>query len=183
VGHEDLGQKVALAHDFVNDDNTVKDLSGHGTHVAGIAAARTGNRRGAAVEYATGEGAVVVAAAGNGDNSNRTYPAAYPGVKAAATNQDYPRTSFSNYGDWVDVAAPGVSVFSTVPGGYASWSGTSMAPPTSRPSPAFSPPRDSTGRTSGTSSSRPPWTSAPTAVTLLRLKAHERRSRRARSPS
>ncbi len=48
LGHEDLKRKVTLARDFVNDDNTVKDLSGHGTHVAGIAAARTANRKGVA---------------------------------------------------------------------------------------------------------------------------------------
>ncbi len=186
VRHEDLGHNVALARDFVNDDRTVRDLSGHGTHVAGIAAARTDNERGvaggcpdcdllvakvfdgkgtgtvarvaeaiiwsadhgadvinlslthpdfstvdkAAVDYAASKGAVVVAAAGNGDTSNRAYPAAYPSVIAvAATNKDDLRASFSNYGDWVDVAAPGVSVLSTVPGGYASWKGTSMATP------------------------------------------------------
>ncbi|MDQ3792818.1 MAG: S8 family peptidase, partial [Actinomycetota bacterium] len=186
VGHEDLKRKVTLARDFVNDDNTVKDLSGHGTHVAGIAAARTANRKGVAggcpncdllvakvfdglgtgtvarvaegivwsadhgadvinlsvthpgfstaektaVDYAAGKGAVVVAAAGNDNTDDPTYPAALSSVMAvAATNQDDRRASFSNYGDWVDVAAPGVGVLSTIPGGYASWNGTSMATP------------------------------------------------------
>jgi thermitase len=83
-----------------------------------------------AVDYATSKGAVVVAAAGNGNTSDRAYPAAYPNaIAVAATNQDDRRASFSNYGDWVDVAAPGVSILSTVPSGYASWSGTSMAAP------------------------------------------------------
>jgi thermitase len=73
---------------------------------------------------------VVVAAAGNKDTNDPTYPAASPGVIAvAATNKDDKRASFSNYGNWVDVAAPGVKILSTIPRGYASWSGTSMATP------------------------------------------------------
>ena len=57
-----------------------------------------------------------MAAAGNGGTSGPRYAAAYPGVIAvAATDQDDQRASFSNYGSWVDVAAPGV--LSTVPGG------------------------------------------------------------------
>ncbi len=69
-----------------------------------------------AIDHATKKGAVVVAAAGNGDTNKPKYPAAYPGVIAvAATNQQDRRTSFSNYGSWVDVAAPGVGILSTSP--------------------------------------------------------------------
>jgi thermitase len=83
-----------------------------------------------AIDHAAKKGAVVVAAAGNGDTSKPRYPAAYSNVIAvAATNQDDQRASFSNYGSWVDVAAPGVGILSTVPGGYRSFSGTSVAAP------------------------------------------------------
>ena len=83
-----------------------------------------------AIDHATRKGAVVVAAAGNGDTSKPKYPAAYSNVIAvAATNQDDRRASFSNHGDWVDVAAPGVDILSTFPGGYRSLNGTSMAAP------------------------------------------------------
>ena len=83
-----------------------------------------------AVGHATGKGAVVVAAAGNGDTGVPSYPAAYPNVIAvAATNAYDRRASYSNHGSWVDVAAPGVDVLSTVPGGYERRGGTSMAAP------------------------------------------------------
>ena len=83
-----------------------------------------------AISHATSKGAVVVAAAGNGNTSDPKYPAAYPNVIAvAATNRDDKRASFSNHGDWVDVAAPGVGILSTVPGGYDSFNGTSVAAP------------------------------------------------------
>ena len=48
VRHVDLRHKVARAWDQVNKDNSVQDLSGHGTHVSGIIAARSGNREGIA---------------------------------------------------------------------------------------------------------------------------------------
>ena len=47
-----------------------------------------------------------------------------------ASTQSDTLASFSNYGSWVNVAAPGDHILSTVPGGlYATWSGTSMAAP------------------------------------------------------
>lgn len=84
-----------------------------------------------AVEYAIGRGVVVVAAAGNENTSNPSYPAAYNGViGVAATSQSDQRASFSNYGNTIDIAAPGVAIQSTVmTGGYQAWSGTSMASP------------------------------------------------------
>lgn len=83
-----------------------------------------------AVAYATSNGAVVVAAAGNAGSNVATYPAAIPEVlSVGSVSSSDGRSAFSNYGSWVDVAAPGESILSTVPGGYEYWSGTSMACP------------------------------------------------------
>ncbi|MFH0943227.1 MAG: S8 family serine peptidase [Candidatus Beckwithbacteria bacterium] len=68
-----------------------------------------------AVNYAWNKGVVVVAAAGNSNDSSYTYPAAYTNSMAvAATDNQDKRAYFSSYGwQWVDVAAPGVFVYST----------------------------------------------------------------------
>jgi len=71
-----------------------------------------------AVNDAWNAGVVLVAAAGNSSRTDGTayYPAAYQNVIAVAdTYQNDQRTSFSNAGDWVDVAAPGTGVLSTFP--------------------------------------------------------------------
>jgi subtilisin family serine protease len=48
----------------------------------------------------------------------------------AATNQDNEKASFSNYGTYVDLCAPGVAILSTLPRGqYTYYNGTSMAAP------------------------------------------------------
>lgn len=78
--------------------------------------------------------AVVMAAAGNGGStSERQYPAAEAAtgtLALAASNAAGRIADFSNRGSWVNLAAPGDAVVSTVPGGgYGSWSGTSMAAP------------------------------------------------------
>lgn len=185
--HPDLRGKISAQADFVNDDRIAEDDSvGHGTHVAGIAAAATNNRTGIAggcpdckllvakaltdeggfdsdiaegivwsadngakainlsfggpeparilkeaVNYAHKKGAVLVAAAGNSGEGGREYPAAYPRVIAvAATDARDRRASFSSTGRYVDVAAPGVEILSTAPGGnYTSYSGTSFSSP------------------------------------------------------
>jgi len=60
------------------------------------------------INYAYAQGCVLIAAAGNGNTSVPAYPAACDHVIAvAATDKDDNRTSYSNYGPWVDVAAPG----------------------------------------------------------------------------
>ena len=83
-----------------------------------------------AVDYAWSKGAVVVAAAGNSASSAAFYPAYYSNAIAVAATDDLDELApFSNYGDWVDVSAPGISIYSTVPGGYQYMSGTSMAAP------------------------------------------------------
>lgn len=79
-------------------------------------------------------GATVVAAAGNdGSKDIRQYPAAegaYGLLPVTASNAQRGLAAFANFGSWVDLAAPGDGITSTmVGGGYATWSGTSMAAP------------------------------------------------------
>jgi thermitase len=191
--HEDLAGKIVANKNYTTS-GTVDDRYGHGTHVAGIAAAATNNGIGvagvgynstimnvkvlddtgsgyyswvasgitwaadngakvinmslggssssstleSAVNYAWGKGVVIVAAAGNSGNTARLYPGYYTNVIAVgATDSNDAKASFSTYGSWVDVAAPGVNIFSTLPNhanqigsqNYDYLSGTSMATP------------------------------------------------------
>ncbi|MFD9096098.1 type VII secretion-associated serine protease mycosin [Streptomyces collinus] len=93
-----------------------------------------GGRLQNAVDEALKHKIVVVASAGNDGidgNSKRTYPASYPGVLAvAASDRNNEKAPFSQAGDWVGVAAPGVDMISTVPkGGHCSDNGTSFSAP------------------------------------------------------
>jgi hypothetical protein len=74
---------------------------------------------------------LIVAAAGNSGNSQYSYPASYDAViSVAAIDGNKNRASFSQYNNQVDIAAPGVGVWSTTPGNtYRAFSGTSMATP------------------------------------------------------
>lgn len=191
--HEDLAGKIMANMNFTPSD-TVDDRVGHGTHVAGIAAAMTDNDKGVAgvgfnsrlmnvkvladdgsgnaswiaagiiwaannganiinlslgsgfpsdtmkqaVDFAWSKGVVIVAAAGNSNSSLPIFPAFFDNVIAvAATDEKDARATFSNFGPWVDVAAPGVNIFSTLPNhdnvfgvkNYGPLNGTSMAAP------------------------------------------------------
>lgn len=84
------------------------------------------------VRYATlNKDALVIAAAGNNGLEQDYYPAAYDYVFAVGSvNLDDTKSSFSNYGYWVDLMATGSSIYSTVDGGgYDVKTGTSMATP------------------------------------------------------
>ena len=91
-----------------------------------------------AVANAVAKGVVVVVAAGNDGSPVLQYPAAYPEVLAVgATNDGGALTSFSSFGNWVDIAAPGWNITSTGPRAltpptylpYWSGSGTSFSAP------------------------------------------------------
>ena len=184
--HPDLADKI-VSNINLTSSTTVDDVQGHGTHVAGIAAAITNNGIGVAglgydstimnvkvmndngfgtlggvasgiiwaadngaevismslgayvysstledaVNYAWSKGVVVVGAAGNGGKTTPFYPAAYANcIAVAATYPWDAKADWSNYGDWVDVAAPGGGIYATVKdNGYDYKSGTSMASP------------------------------------------------------
>jgi serine protease len=102
-------------------------------------------------DQARAAGVVIVAAAGNSRSSRPFYPAAYPGVLAvSAATIDKALAPYSNFGSWIDVAAPGGSTAQDVNGDgkpdgvlstvatdtdgalvndYVIWQGTSMAAP------------------------------------------------------
>jgi thermitase len=184
--HPDLAKKIVANKNFTLS-TTVDDIAGHGTHVAGIAAAITNNGLGtaglgynssimnvkvlgddgsgayswitngiiwaadngarvinmslgggsasstleAAINYAWSKGVVIVASAGNAGTSTPVYPGYYNNVISVAATDSYDRlTSWSTYGEWVDVAAPGSSIYSTlINNAYGYKSGTSMASP------------------------------------------------------
>src|SRR5512142_2826566 len=87
----------------------------------------------AAIDYAVARGVLLVSSANNWSSEEYNYPAVYQDVIAvAATDPNDLRASLSNYGSWVDIAAPGQDVFSTFPtasGSYFTISGTSQASP------------------------------------------------------
>jgi subtilisin family serine protease len=194
--HPDLQAKLVRGYDFVDIDDEPVDGHGHGTHVAGIAAAISNNAQGVAgtcpncklmpvrvlndfgvgdlvsvaqgvvwavdhgarvinlslvgpedspaladaLQYAWDRGVLPVCAAGNRNSNNpAVYPASSPFCFAvAATNIDDARASYSNYGPWVAIAAPGDGIYSTfvrkdengnAVATYEYDSGTSMAAP------------------------------------------------------
>lgn len=184
--HPDLSGVVIKGRDYVNNDTDPMDDHGHGTHVAGIIAAKhngsgiSGVAHGskilavksasasgsvswaalasgvryaadngakiinvslafsapsflgkAAVDYAASKGALVIGAAGNHGASSLIYPAAYPSVVAVGnTTSADTRNPSSGFGSWVDIAAPGTGIYSTMLGNtYGNMTGTSQATP------------------------------------------------------
>ena len=91
-----------------------------------------------AVKLAISKNIIVIAAMGNDGQEIKCYPGALPGVVAVgSTDNKDKRSSFSNFGEWISVCAPGSNILSTFPTydtsmgqkNYGSISGTSMATP------------------------------------------------------
>jgi thermitase len=84
-----------------------------------------------AIRYAHGHGVLVVASAGNSATSCKQYPAAYEEVVAVtATDKLDDSWNHTNFGDWVELAAPGVDIYSTWwDDSYRDATGTSMSAP------------------------------------------------------
>jgi subtilisin family serine protease len=84
------------------------------------------------IKAARAQGVTIVAAAGNDGDDKRHFPAAQGetlSVSALSTEDDR-LAWFADFGDWVDVAAPGQRIAGPVPGArYAWWAGTSVATP------------------------------------------------------
>jgi hypothetical protein len=185
--HPDLAGKLLPGYNFIGENTDTQDVLGHGTAVAGTAAAISNNVVGVAgvawgnpimplvvlnssnyatyydiaraityaadqgvrvinisiggssssstlqnaVDYAWNRGAMVFACAHNYSTSTPYYPAACThAVAVSATTSSDTLASFSNYGDWIDLAAPGVSILTTTRGGgYGACSGTSFSSP------------------------------------------------------
>ncbi|MCU0494437.1 MAG: S8 family serine peptidase [Chloroflexaceae bacterium] len=105
----------------------------NGASVINLSLGSTANSRmiADAIRRATQRGIVVVAAAGNENSEVKQFPAAVQcALPVTSVNQNDVRSDFSNFGDWIDFAAPGEAIYSPFPpSGYAIWSGTSMATP------------------------------------------------------
>ncbi len=112
---------IAGIDDAISDGNEVISMSlGSDSYSASLHDA---------VKRAYGAGIVIVAAAGN-DGEDVDYPGAYPEVIAvAACDKNKQIPDWSSRGPEVELTAPGVDVYSTVPRGYDTMSGTSMATP------------------------------------------------------
>ncbi len=84
-----------------------------------------------ACRYAWESGMVLFGSAGNDYSEVMRYPACYEGVEnVAASTPNDTKASWSNYGAWVDITAPGEHIYSTLPGGnYGPMDGTSMSAP------------------------------------------------------
>lgn len=83
-----------------------------------------------ASDNAYNSGLLLVAAGGNTNGGGVTYPAAYDSVIAVTATDNADKTaSFSSTGHEIELAAPGVNIYSTVSGGYNFMNGTSMAAP------------------------------------------------------
>lgn len=183
--HPDLAAKLVPGWNTYNNNADTADVYGHGTKVAGAAAALTNNSvgvaavagdaqvmpmrvtgtdgwasysaiasaltwaadRGArvanisfygvetsssarsAAQYMKNKGGLVVTSAGNYGVEETIAPSDTM-ITVSATDSNDNKASWSSYGSFVDVAAPGTSIYSTVNGGgYGSVSGTSFSSP------------------------------------------------------
>jgi hypothetical protein len=183
--HPDLAPQMVPGWNMYDNNSDTSDVYGHGTAVAGTAAAATNNSIGvasvaggarimpvrisdpngyaywstvaqgitwaadhgarvgnlsyqgasgsstiiSAAQYLRSKGGVLITAAGNTGASDSTSPTSYITV-VSATDQNDQLCSFSTYGSFVDLSAPGTGIVTTNRGGgYGTWWGTSFATP------------------------------------------------------
>ena len=115
---------IAAAIDYAAD---------HGTRLINISIGgpNASSTLQSAVDYAWNKGVVIFASAMNDGAPAPNYPAACNhAVAVSATDSNDHLASFSNYGDWISLAAPGTNILTTMDGGgYGYWYGTSFASP------------------------------------------------------
>ena len=126
LGPEGRGSFSAIARGITYAaDNSAKiiNLSLGGPHDS--------NYMETAINYAIGKGVTVVVSAGNDTTNTSNHCPAHitEAITVSAIDADAKSAWFSNYGNAVDVCAPGVKIYSTVPDGYMNKNGTSMATP------------------------------------------------------
>jgi hypothetical protein len=118
---------------YSNIASAITYAADHGVRIMNISIAGSGasSTLQSAINYAWNKGAVVFASAGNFSTSTPYYPAACDNaVAVSATESSDLLASYSNFGSWIDLAAPGSGILTTNTGGsYASWSGTSFSSP------------------------------------------------------
>ena len=182
--HPDLKDRMVAGRNFHDNNTDTRDVHGHGTAVAGSAAATLDNGTGVAsvagrawimpmrvslpdgsayfstianaltwaadqgarvanisyavsgsasvqssANYMKGKGGLVVVSAGN-SGVQEAVAASDAMITVSATDSTDRRTSWSTFGKFVDIAAPGAGIYSTNRGGsYGSWNGTSFSSP------------------------------------------------------
>lgn len=108
---------------YATDNNaTIISMSFGGSHSTTLQSA---------INDSYDNGTILVASAGNSGANSKQYPCAYDNVICvAATDSDNTSASYSNYGNWINLSAPGTGIWSTVYNDtYSSMQGTSMATP------------------------------------------------------
>jgi thermitase len=89
----------------------------------------------AALRGVLDKGIPIIASAGNRNSSAKHYPAAgdigsLDVIAVSATDRNDKKATFSNFGNWINLSAPGVGIYSTFMNSrFAKWDGTSMAAP------------------------------------------------------
>ncbi len=184
AAHPDLAERMLPGYNFYDNNTDTSDVQGHGTAVAGSAAATLNNGTGVAsvagqariipirvsqpdgyayfstiasaltwaadqgarvanisygvsgsaavqssANYMKSKGGLVVVSAGNNGVEEGT-AANSAMITVSATDSSDRRTSWSSFGNFVDIAAPGAGIYTTNRGGsYGSWNGTSFSSP------------------------------------------------------
>jgi len=183
--HPDLSSRMVTGWNFYDNNSNTTDVTGHGTAVAGAAAASLNNGTGVAglsgqakimpvrisdtngyaywstvataltwaadngarvanisfggvsgsstvqssAQYMKSKGGLVVAAAGNNGIDEGIAPTTTM-ITVSATDSTDTKTSWSSFGSFVTIAAPGQDIWTTTKGGgYQAWWGTSLASP------------------------------------------------------